>query len=457
MISENALVVYKNKPALVKEKIDGKFAIAFADGSLVKVRDKDIELIHDGPIKNFNGIDNAHNEDKNKSDAIKEAWELLSGEASSLSLKEFSVFIFNEYTPSSAYSAYLVLQDGLYFSGNPDAIVPRNKDEVASEEEKRNEKQRETDDRVRFLNRIKECIKNPAKNPLSAEDRRFIQDIEALAYGKSAKSRTMKELGLGETPQEAHALLLKTGFWTPFVNPHPSRFDLSVSAVKVCPENPPAEDRRDLCRLAAFAIDSPWSNDPDDAVSAEKTKEGEILYVHIADTASSITFNSPAEKEARNRGATLYLPEITARMLSEEALPVFALGMSEKSNALTFKIKIDENGNAAETEVFPSIVKVRRMSYEQADIEMDSETGEALRDLHQLALKIFQRRTKNGAVNISLPEAHISVENKTVKITPHVQYRSAFLVRECMIAAGEGAGKWASSKDIAFPYISQEA
>jgi len=59
-------------------------------------------------------------------------------------------------------------------------------------------------------------------------------------------------------------------------------------------------------------------------------------------------------------------------------------------------------------------------------------------------------------VNIELPETHITVVDGTPEIQPIVPYRSTSLVRECMIAAGEGAGNWAAVRGIAFPYISQE-
>jgi len=329
--------------------------------------------------------------------------------------------------------------------------------------EKRDEKQRETGERAAFLDRIKKCLKNPAANPLLPEDARFLQDVEALAYGKSAKSRTMKELGLGETPEDAHALLLTTGIWTPQINPHPSRFGISLSGADIPLEAPPPEDRRDLCHLAAFAIDSPWSNDPDDAVSIENEAGKCVLYVHVADPAASVMPGSPVEREARDRGATLYLPETTIRMFAENALPLFALGLSEKSPALTFKMTIDEGGEIAETEIFPSVVKVRRITYEEADKLMDSPAAadaaanaDALRALYDLAMRCYKRRTIMGGINIDMPEVHVIVENGNVEIKPIIRYRSAILVRECMIIAGEGAGNWAAGKGLAFPYISQE-
>jgi exoribonuclease II len=458
MISVGALVIYKGKPAIVKDHADGKFSISLQNGEQVKVRDKDIELIHTGPVNNFGEIDL----NTPAAPSIREAWELLSDEGAALPLKDLAGFICGEYTPSSAYAAYCVLKDGLYFCGEIDAITPRNKDEVTAEESKRAAVRMETGERMQFLERLKACLKNPDQNKLLQEDARYLQDVEALAFGKSAKSRTMRDLTLGETPEDAHSLLLKTGFWSGMINPHPVRYGVSLSSAAVCPSAPPEEKRQDLCHLPAFAIDSPWSNDPDDAVSVEIEEGKSILYVHIADPAASISFDSPEEKEARDRGVTLYLPEGAVRMLAQDAIPMFALGLSEKSLALTFKIIIDDNGMVLDTEIFPSVVKVRRMTYEEADrvmnenSEAEQKDATALRSLFALSQKIFARRTAHGAVNIDLPDVHIAVENNEVKIEPIIDYNSAFLVKECMIAAGEGAGNWAASKALPFPYISQE-
>jgi exoribonuclease II len=457
MIDENALVVYKNKPALVKEISGGKITISLQNAEQIKVRDKDIELIHPGPVKNFNEIDDIPSEDE----AVKEAWELMIDDASaSHSLNDFTGLVFGEYNARSAYAAYCLLSDGLYFSGTVHSIVPKSREAVEAEEKKRGDKLRETGERTAVLDKIKHCLKNPSANSLLPEDARFLQDVEALAYGKSTKSRTMKELGLGETPEDAHALLLTTGFWTPQINPHPVRFCISQAGADIPLEPPPPEDRRDLCRLAAFAIDSPWSVDPDDAVSIEAAEEGKyVLYVHVADPAASVAPGSPVEKEARDRGATLYLPEATIRMFADNALPLFALGLSEKSPALTFKMTVDEDGEISDTEIFPSVVKVRRITYEEADNIMDAPEepdSAALCALYDLAARFYKRRDVMGAINIELPEVHVTVKDGNVGIMPIIRYRSASLVRECMIMAGEGAGDWAAGKGLAFPYISQE-
>jgi len=449
MINENALAIYKNKAALVKEIASDKITIAIYGGDKIKVREKDIEIIHPGPVKNFNEIIEGGGGAN-----LQETWELLLADNSSVPLKELAELAFGEYSPASAWAAYCLLLDGLYFTGTITAIKPRKQNEVEADKKKREEKSAASNERTLFLERMK-------KRSPQQDDGRFIQDIEALALGKSNKSRTMKEIGLGETPEEAHALLLECGFWNTLNNPHPARFGVSLQPAEQKPEAPPPEERRDLTHLAAYAIDSPWSNDPDDAISIELEPDRQTLYVHVADPASSIGMNSAAEKEARDRGATLYIPETSVRMLAEEALPLFALGLAETSPALTFKMTLNSAGEIEKTEIFPSTVKVKRLTYKEADDFLNDTHGETpeaaiLRSLNALAERNFKRRVSLGAINIDMPETHISLNNGQVEIEPITRYKSAEMVRECMLLAGEGAGLWALQRNLPVPYIMQE-
>lgn len=435
MIKEKSLVVYKNRPALVAE-VGDKIAIRLEDGTTLRVREKDIELLHAGPLQSLAELRQGPPDGD-----LQGAWELLEGAAAPLA--EMAELAYGAWSPRSAWAAYEALMDGLFFTGTIGAVRPKSAEERRTEAAKRGEKEREAAERDAFIVRLKEgAVSLP-------EDGRRLQDVEALALGKTEKSRTMKELGRSETPQEAHRLLLSVGYWKNQVNPHPSRFGLSLSSAAVPVQPPPEEDRTDLTGLPAYAIDNEWSADPDDAVSLQ----GDILYVHVADPAAVVVPGSPADREARDRGATLYLPEGSFRMLAEEALPRYALGLGEVSPALTFKMRLAEDGTPVETEILKSLVKVRRLSYAQAD---GAAAEPDLAGLFALAERNLGRRKAAGAVAIDLPEVHLSVADGTVLFEPIRDYRSASMVRECMLLAGEGAARWAIRNLVPFPYVAQE-
>jgi exoribonuclease-2 len=458
MVPEKSLVAYKNRPALVTARGE-KLEIAIQGGETLRVREKDVDLIHPGPLRS---VEEAAA--KPARAAVREAWELLLGAA--VPLKELAELVYGDFSPQSAWAAYGLLKEGLYFTGTVDALSARDAAAVAVGEQKRDEKQREAGEREAFLERLRELSAAPVSETVEAgvfsqNERRFLQDVEALAFGKTDKSRVLKDLGRSETPEEAHRLLLNCGAWTYTVNPHPARFGLSTVSATVFPGLPPPDEvRRDLTGLPAFAIDNAWSGDPDDAVSLE----GNCLYVHVADPASAILPGSPVDLEARGRGATLYLPEGSSRMLSEEALPAYALGLREVSPALSFKITLREDNSVAETEIFPSLVRVTRLTYEEADAAIQGDGGRAgphkvcLAELFAMAEKNLARRIAAGAVTIDFPEVHITAAGGEVDIRPIASYRSADMVRECMLLAGEGAAQWASRRTtrLPFPYVTQE-
>ncbi|MDR2738618.1 MAG: RNB domain-containing ribonuclease [Treponema sp.] len=446
MIREKSLVAYKNKPALVIEAGE-KISISLAGGEKLKVREKDIEFLHNGPCvqADVDGLFTAGSFTGNtKGIDIRGAWDLLRG--TTIPLRDLAELVYGEFTVSSAWAAYGLLREGLYFTGDISAITGRDAAAVAADEERRRLKQQEQAGREAFLERLRSAsLDLPG-------DSHFLQDVEALAYGRTEKSRTLRDLGKQETPQEAHRLLLSAGVWTPWVNPHPQRFGLSLSPARFAPApSPRDEPRTDLTYLEAYAIDNPWSTDPDDAVSLE----GDTLYVHIADPAASIFPGSPADTEAQGRGATLYLPEGAVRMLAEEALPFFALGLSATpSPALTFKLVLAEDGSIRETDIFPSLVRVTRLSYAEADATAGAVP--VLAGLFRMAERNLRCRIAAGAVMIDLPETHITVHDETITISLIEPYKSADMVRECMLLAGEGVARWALQQRLFFPFVSQE-
>ena len=459
MIREKSLVVYKNRPALVTGREGDKIIINGSDGEGrikgLKVREKDVLLLHPGPCESldFPGGTSAD---------ARGAWELLEG--SSVPLRELSELVFGGFSPGEAWAAYSLLLDGLYFTGDIGAVKARSLAEVEAEEKRRSGKRQEAEEREALLDILRKGRRLiPPEPPDSAEEaviRRMLQDAEALALGKTEKSRLLRELGWAETPQEAHRLLLSSGFWTVWNNPYPGRFGLSLSSARIAPSPPPAENRTDLTRLAAYAIDNAWSGDPDDAVSLEKTAPGGpfVLWVHVADPAASVRPGTPPDIEARGRGATLYLPEGGASMLAPEALPLFALGLSLVSPALSFKIVIKKDLTIEETEIVPSLVKVERLTYEEADGRIDApDTWPDLAELYRLALANMERRLETGAVFIDMPEIHITVADEKIRVEPLKTYKSSDLVRECMVLAGEGTARWALQRRLPFPFAGQEA
>ena len=465
-MKKNSVVIYKNLPALVGERDGDKYLVnwcvsrATATGKKAvyasqKVREKDVLVLCESEASSIDSLldfaESALTENSEVKNQIAETHELLlSDDETATAEQSFSdivSLIRGELKANESWGLYSALKSSLEFEeilrDGQIFFIPRSAEKIEELKNKAFEKEHAEEIRAAFIERLK------SKN-LLPEDSKYMGDVEALALGTTDKSKTMKDAGFKETPEKAHKLLLDTKIWDITRNPYPVRLGLSAKSATVSLGTPPEEERIRLPGIS-YAIDSEWSTDPDDAIAFD----GEFLWVHIADPASFVSPDSEIDKVARGRGATLYLPEGAARMLSEDCLEDYALGLREESRALSFKIKLGENGDVEDCEVLRTIVDVKRLTYEKADELKDSPE---LKPLFDIARRNAERRNKAGAVNISIPEVHISVNPETKEVTfePVAHCESGEVVREAMVLAGEGAAKFAFKNNLPFPFISQE-
>lgn len=467
MIRKNSIVLYKNQIALVNDIEGDKFIIQFCSFPLTeeniskfgsknficqeqKVRDKDIVLLStsESPAK-YSFEELIKYNDDQIDNKICEAWELLNSDnCSDIEFSELAELVDSDFNDKKAWFIFNSLVKSLQFQLIDDKASLKFKlttdDEIEVLKKKKSEKEHEKEERQNFLMRLKQ-------KQLLPEDSIFMGDVEAFALGKTDKSKTLADAGFSQDVEKAHKLLIDTGIWDYTRNPYPFRWGLSVQSAKEGLKSPPEEERL-IVPGVAYAIDNKWSKDPDDAIAFD----GTYLWVHIADPASTVMPESSIDKAARDRGATLYIPEGASRMLAEESLSDYALGLKRESLALSFRLLLEDNCSIKECKVFKTKVNVECITYEDADQKKDSPE---LKPLFEIARKNIIRRNSQGAVNINLPEVHITVDpdTKKVSICKITEYESADVVREMMLLAGEGAAHFAFENNIAFPYVSQEA
>ena len=464
-MNKNSLVLYKNQPAVVIDRDGDKYLIRFCTQPATssgkkavygeqKVREKDVVLLHEGPCSSLDAVLNFSKD--GIGEKLLEAYELLmsdestASEAVSLSdLAEYSVGAFNA---DQAWALFSSADNDVHFQLSQDELkngaicfTLRSAEEIDALNKKQYEKEHEAEIRAAFIERVK------ARKLNLPDDAKFMGEVEAFALCKTDKSRVLQEAKVPQTIEAAHKLLIDTGIWDFTKNPYPTRFGFSFDSAKEQLGAMPEEERTTVPGIA-YAIDSEHSADPDDAVAFD----GEYLWVHIADPASSVEPDSKIDIAARDRGTTLYIPEGTSRMLCESCLEDYALGLKEDSRALSFRIKVDEDSQIEECEVFKTCVKVKRLTYKYA--EEHKEDAE-LKPLFEIARKNRARREKNGAITIQMPEVNISVDKETKKVTiePEARLESNEMIAELMIMAGEGAARFAFKNQIPFMYISQEA
>lgn len=431
---KDSLVLYKARPARVK-RAGKKLELELPGGESLSVRPKDVVLLHPGPLESLGELDSGEGE-------IGAAWELLAGETTDLA--ELAELAHGAYTPATAWSAWSWVADGLFFQGTPDRIVARTGEEVAAEQALRQAREAEEKAWTGFVAGL-------ARGQPPPDSARFLREVEDLALGRTDRSRVMRQLGRAETPESAHALLLRIGYWDSTVNPHPQRLGVPLApppAELVLPDLP-AEPRVDLSHLVALAIDDEGNEEPDDALSLE----GDRLWVHVADVSALVPPDSPADLEARARGSTVYLPDGPIPMLPPQAVARLGLGLDDVSPALSFGLHLDDAGELRAVEILPSWVRVTRLTYEEAAARLDDEP---FRSLDRLAARYWERRYALGAISLDLPEVRIWLEGDRVRIRPIAPLRSRDIVTEAMLMAGEGAARFALERGLPLPFTTQD-
>ena len=439
-LAKNSLVLYKRAPACVAETAD-KLTIVLPDGKSKNVRDKDVVLLHPGPLP-------AGWQDIEKNAPTgnpEEAWELLQGE--SPSLEELAELVYGHFTPTTAWLAFKLLNRSPWFKGVPDEIIVVDPAAAAARIQADQEKT-ESDNRWNdFFDRFKK------KQIDTEKDELFLRDMELLALGKCKGSRILKTLNKTQTPENAHRTMLEYNIKPDTWNPHPLRLgiDMDIPDYPV-PKFPDDSDppRLDLTAVDAFAIDDEGNTDPDDAIAWD----GEQFWVHIADAAALYPLESPQDKDARARASSLYLPETTVPMLAPKVLDRLGLGLSEISNALSYAFRLNSNLEITDFSVHLTKVRVTRLSYADADKLMDQEPFSSMK---RISDAFAARRNAAGAININMPDVKIRVDDSgEIRITPLPDLPSRQLVTEAMLMAGSRAAAFCRDRNIPIPYTIQD-
>lgn len=225
--------------------------------------------------------------------------------------------------------------------------------------------------------------------------------------------------------------------------------------------------RRDLRSLNIVTIDGEDAKDLDDAVCVQKLDNGNyILYVSIADVSQYVKEGSKLDKEALNRGCSVYFIDRVIPMLPQRlSNGICSLNPNEDRLALTVKMEINRNGEVVDHEIFESVIKSKeRMTYtevfkllEENDEELKRRYEYLLEDfslMKELALILLERRKKRGSVDFDFVEAKVIVDEKgkavdIVKAERNIAHR---IIEEFMLVANETVAEHMHWINVPFVY-----
>ncbi len=222
--------------------------------------------------------------------------------------------------------------------------------------------------------------------------------------------------------------------------------------------------RTDLTNEIIFTIDGSDTKDIDDAISYNFKDGYHELGVHIADVSYYVKEDSFLDKDAYARGTSSYLADSVIPMLPHK-LSNGICSLNEGVVRLTQScvMKIDNEGNIVDYDIFPSYIKSRKkMTYEAVnDIIMRNivqedykEFAQILKDMNNLAHILRKNKIKRGYIDFDLDEAKIIVDEdkKVTGIEKRVREDGEKLIEDFMIAANETVATHIFNMDLPFIY-----
>ena len=210
------------------------------------------------------------------------------------------------------------------------------------------------------------------------------------------------------------------------------------------------KDRVDLRKMPLVTIDGEDSRDFDDAVYCEKTEDGNWkLTVAIADVSHYVPVGSALDKEAWNRGTSVYFPAEVIPMLPEKiSNGLCSLNPKVDRLCMVCEVVIDPEGEMVSYQFMSAVMhSAARLTYtNMAKMVVDKNAGlrkryariiDHLDDLYALYKAMRKARKRRGSIDFETQETQIifGEDRKIESIKPTERNDAHKIIEECMINA----------------------
>ncbi|MCL6603983.1 MAG: ribonuclease R [Paenibacillus sp.] len=212
------------------------------------------------------------------------------------------------------------------------------------------------------------------------------------------------------------------------------------------------QGRRDLRGLNIVTIDGEDAKDLDDAVNVERLENGNYkLGVHIADVGYYVRESSELDKEAYDRGCSVYLVDRVIPMLPHRlSNGICSLNPQVDRLTMSCEMEFNEHMKVVKHDVFTSVIRTKeRMTYSNVRKIVEDEDPELLeryspliedfRLMKEIAMKLRDARMRRGAVDFDFEESKIIVDEngKAIDIVKRERSVAEQIIEEFMLAANE--------------------
>ena len=268
--------------------------------------------------------------------------------------------------------------------------------------------------------------------------------------------RVVKRLGRpGDNNVEMQSILADYDFPLDF----PEAAEKEAAAIKN-PTKKELEGRKDFRKITTFTIDPADAKDFDDALSYRKLDNGLFeVGVHIADVSHYVTPGSAIDREAYERGTSVYLVDRTIPMLPEKLCNgVCSLRPNEDKLCFSVVMQMDENAKVRNVWFGKTVIHSdQRLAYEEAQEIIDTQdgkgtdVGDAILELHKMATILRNERYKEGAINFESQEVKFRLDENAKPIGVYIkeQKEANWLIEEFMLLANRSVAERVGKTDRA--------
>ncbi len=269
--------------------------------------------------------------------------------------------------------------------------------------------------------------------------------------------RVIKRLGRpGDNNVEMQSILAEYDFPLEF----PKEAEAEAKKIKN-PTKKEMASRRDFRDVLTFTIDPADAKDFDDALSYRELENGHAeVGVHIADVSHYVKPGSAIDREAYERGTSVYLVDRTIPMLPEKLCnEVCSLRQDEEKLCFSVVMEMDAKGKVTGSWMGKTVIRSdRRMAYEEAQEIIEGVTGsekgvkesertnveEAVLKLHALATRLRNQRYKNGAINFESQEVKFRLDENAKPIGVYIKEskEANWLIEEFMLLANRTVAEY---------------
>ena len=227
------------------------------------------------------------------------------------------------------------------------------------------------------------------------------------------------------------------------------------------------EGRTDLRQLKTFTIDGADAMDLDDAISIKSLDNGKYeLGVHIADVAHYVKDGTPMDKEALERGNSVYLIDRVIPMLPRElSNGICSLNPNVDRLTLSVTMEINKSGSVVNHQILETVINSsHRLVYDDVSdfLENDDEDAkEKLKDIlvelklmEELMHILYNKRDTRGSINFDFPETKITLDEqgKPIEIKKDERRIANRLIEEFMLITNETVAEEYFWAEVPFLY-----